>query len=275
MENLIPPLLESFKVDNPLDLLVEYATSQKTEKSLRELIESNAKHISDILSENYTHDMLLDDKSMGFLKECSLPANVGKFYITISGLAKYLSRNEIDWQEKLITAIEGKRLPDLEIRLKKEERLFVFTLLILGATSEDKALVIGSDEVKQIMYRFVQKIDNQEVIRSTYGDAVITWGKGKKISWTKFLTEWVDLPKTGLYFKISRDGKDYFYLDLTSNGKINALKDYLLNSYNIAVADKLVLYDYVRGLSNKLILELNIGYIIPPVSDSILKKLFH
>ena len=275
MENLIPPLLESFKVDNPLDLLVVYATSQKTEKSLRELIESNAKHISDILSESYTQDMLLHDKSVGFLKECSLPANVGKFYITISGLAKYLSRNGMDWQEKLIKAIEGKRLPDLEIRLKKEERLFVFTLLVLGATSEDKALVISSDEVKQIMYRFVQKIDSQEVIRSTYGDGLITWGKGKKISWTKFLTEWVDLPKTGLYFKNSRNGKDHFYLDLTSNGKINALKDYLLNNYDIAVADKLVLYEYVRGLSNKLILELNIGYIIPPVSDSILKKLFH
>lgn len=274
MEHLITPLLKSFKVNNPLDLLIEYATSQKTEKSLRDLIESNAKHISEIITENYTHDMLLHDKSIGFLKECSLPSNVGKFYITISGLAKHLSRNGIDWKEVLIKAIEGKRLPDLEIKLKKEERLFVFMLLILGATSEDRALVVGSDEVKKTMYEFLQKIDNHGVVRSTYGDGLITWGKGKKISWTKFLTEWVDLPKTGLYFKNSRDGMDRIYLDLTSNGKINTLRDYLLGNCDVSVADKLVMYDYVRGLSNKLILELKIGYVIPPVSDSIIKKIF-
>lgn len=274
MENLISSLLESFKVNSPLDLLIEYATSQKTEKSLRDLIESNSKHVTEIITERYTHEIFARDKSLGFIKECSLPSNVGKFYITISGLAEYLSRNGIDWKEVLIEAIESRRLPDLEIKLKKEERLFVVMLLILGATSEDRALLVSSDEVKKTMYEFMQKIDNHGIVRSTYGDGLITWGKGKKISWTKFLTEWVDLPKTGLYFKKSRDGEDRFYLDLTSNGKINAMRSYLLDSWEVSVADRLVMYDYVRELSNKLILELKIGYVIPPVADSILKKIF-
>jgi hypothetical protein len=274
MKVLVEALLSAFNTSDPVSLLVEYSTSNKTEKSLRELVESASIQLTDIISTDYNNEMFLLDKHSGFIKESSLPSYSNRYYVTILGLSDYLTRKEYDWTTPLIEALESKRLPQLVIRLKKEERLFVFMLLILGATDVDRALKITDDISKKKMYEFLVKIDEKGTIRNSFNDKAITWGQGKKISWTKFITEWVDLPKTGLYFKSSKNGVDSFYLDLTSSSKIKKLKDYLLEEPGITVADKLVLHDYIRSTSNKLILELQLGYLIPPVSDNVLQKLF-
>lgn len=273
MNKLITRLFGAFKVNDPVSLLVEYSTSNKSEKSLRELIESASLMISEIIDDEFSSDEFHEALQKGFIEECKLPAHAHGYYLSLKGLVFYLELSELDWQESLILALQNKRLPELNIKLKKEERLFVFVLLMFGATNDNKALKVSSDEVKNRLYSFLQEVDEHGLIRRVFNDKMFNWGKGKKISWTKFLTEWIDLPKTGLYKKVSREGVDYFYLELSTTRNIGLLRSYLIEDYSVDVTDRHILHDYIREKSNHLAFEINIGYFIEPISDDILRKL--
>lgn len=273
MNRLITKLFDAFKVNDPVSLLVEYSTSNKSEKSLRELVESASLMISEIIDDEFSSDEFHQALQKGFIAECKLPANAHGYYMSIKGLVHYLESIELDWQEPLILALQHKRLPELSIKLKKEERLFVFVLLMFGATNENKALRVSNNDVKNRLYSFLQEVDEHGLIRRIFNDKTFSWGKGKKISWTKFLTEWIDLPKTGLYKKISREGVDYFYIDLSTTRNIGLLRSYLIEDNSVDVTDRHILHDYIREKSNHLAFEVNIGYFIEPISDDILRKL--
>ena len=180
MKKLIESLMFEFSVDSPESLLKEYCTSNKSEKSLRLLVESSSKYLTEIVDEHYTQEMFTSDLRKGFLSICNLPAYSNRYYVTMLGLSSYLSHLGIDWGEELIRSIESKRLPDFQINFKKEERLFIFMLLILGATNRDKSLKVPDIQTKNKLFEFLQKVDEHGLIRSSFNDQKISWVPSQK-----------------------------------------------------------------------------------------------
>ena len=75
MDKLVTQLSVAFKVDDPVSLLIEYSTSNKSEKTLRDLVESSSLMISDIIDDEFSTMDFHDALRKGFIAECRLPAH--------------------------------------------------------------------------------------------------------------------------------------------------------------------------------------------------------
>ena len=85
----------------------------------------------------------------------------------------------------------------------------------------------------------------------------IGWGKGKNISFRKFITNNVDLPKTGVY---KTPSKSKYWLDLTKRKNVKFILDLILDQYlgerRIMINE--IFFNALKNLSNSMPSELSL-----------------
>jgi hypothetical protein len=280
LKELADKLGESFESDRETrrkfedyhkDLLVTYLCLTKNEKGFRRLIESSS--ISEyILTQNFNMNILGYCIEKKFVIRCQTPANVNEYHISAAGIYNLQSQGEVNL-ESLFVELDRIRLPELSFKLKSEEIILCLFLFIVGADSKENGFILKNTELEKNSFEFLKKIEETLLSKGISFRKKITFGKGKKINFRKFITENVDLPKTELFHSFNSSNIGY-YLDLSTRQNIVALLDLILFNYSEheKVIKKRVLFNELFALSNNAFQDLG-GEITPPLNEKLKNEL--
>ena len=228
------------KLHNCEDALGYYILLGGTAKNFRDRIESTALPAFRINDTENLKICLLN----GFIAETWKSSQVKSYYITIKGLGHLLLlENDQNKILNVLSCIDEFKLPKPDLKFKKEEVLLVLFLLVCNATSPNSklnvpetafSLKITHEKLKELALD-IQK-NFPKIIRNE-----IDFSRGKKVSWTRFITELNNLPKSGLYNKKRND--TFYYLDLQTNKSIQLLKELCFN--DLDTFEKLALKRFI------------------------------
>lgn len=261
-ENMKKTLLEElsnrekkFFPNNELDVFTTLISLNKSELKYRYIIEKGG--IS-------REDLELKIVKSNFQEACSrdfirhgIFANENVYFISTSGLFFYYKINELPvWQ--VFQAYDDFKLPIRNLRLKIQEKIWVTFLLLVGSNEQNPFDITKDSEREKKLtkyFNFFKLIEIEFKNRGLKMGNLISWGKGKDVDFKKFLTNNVDLPKTGLYeFKSSK-----YWLNIKDAKSAKLIVEFLLDEYSghdLVIAKSLLKKSF-KTLEKEILFELN------------------
>lgn len=261
-ENMKNTLLEElsnrekkFFPNKELDVFSTLISLNKSELKYRAIIEKGGikredldlKFVKSNIQEAYSRDLIRH----------GIFANENVYFISSSGLFFYYKRNELPvWQ--VFQAYDDVKLPVRNLRLKIQEKIWVAFLLITGSDEQNPFDISKDSEREKKLakyFEFFKLIESEFKNRGLKMGSLISWGKGKDVDFKKFLTNNVDLPKTGLYeFKSSK-----YWLNITDSKSAKLIVGFLLDEYtgHDLVIAKSLLKKSLKTLEKEMLFELN------------------
>jgi hypothetical protein len=248
------PNKEKKIIANQFDTLSTLITLSKTEKVFKELLDSACLD-REIIDYNYSKNEIDDLLSKGLLKTSNFKG-INKIHITFLGLYELYKLNNWDFSF-VFKQIDSHKFPKRTLKLKIQEKLWCIFLILIEADSKDNLFDtnITSNEKLEEYHKFIQIIEQTLINSEVKIGNKVNWNQGKDKNLRSFITNTVDLPKTGIY---GYSGKKYF-LDLTTKGNAKLLLDLILDGYE--GQKRIIINELLKNclfkLSGKLLTELN------------------
>ena len=195
-----------------------------------------------------------------------------KVFIGTNGLFELYRIKSLDINE-VFKAYDSKNLIiDKQLSLKSQEKIWCIFLLLFGADKKEFSFDsegLAPGKLKDY-HLFLQSIEKELIDNGVSLGKKIGWETGKDSVFRKFITNNVDLPKTGLYFK---KDKYKYYLDVTSKKNAKYLLNLILDGYEgeerLYAND--IFYNVLKDLNFKISMEL--GEIPKEINKFIIQEL--
>lgn len=156
--------------------------------------------------------------------------------------------------------------------LNNKEKIWCIFLILCGADKEENLFNSEGLTTRKLndYHLFLQSIEKELIDKGIILGKKIGWDSGKDASFRGFITNNVNLPKTGLY---SVKNKYKYYLNITSKKNAKYLINLVLDGYEgekrLYVND--IFYDVLKDLNFKISLEL--GEIPKDLNEFIIQEL--
>ena len=198
-------------------------TLNKTEKVLNEIMLYEAISYDELKFEFDDNDLKECFKNSYIIKGSHINSN--KVFIGANGMFKLYSLKEYNLEEVFI-AFDSNKFGIKDYKLKTSEKIWCIFLLLKGADNVNNSFNSEGLSLKKLedYHKFFISIENNFKNNGIILGKEISWESGKDINFRKFITNNVDLPKTGLYFY---SGYKY-YLDLSKRRNAKYLIDLIL-----------------------------------------------
>jgi hypothetical protein len=218
---------EKIYIENHFDTLSTLITVSKTEKAFKELVDLSCLE-REVIDFQYSKEDINEVIEKGYVKISDFLGE-NKLHISFQGLYElYRLKN---WDLNLVfRQIDLHKFPNRRLKLKIQEKLWCIFLILIEADSAEKAFdtnIIGNEKLEKYFgfIKIVEKvIDNSGILIGSK----VNWGKGKDANLRSFITNTVDLPKTGIYHY---SGKKY-WLDLSSKRNAKNILDLILDGHD-------------------------------------------
>lgn len=253
--------------DETVDVFKSLISLKKNQNDLYNLMMDSALSI-DELKYMFDDEVVSDCIQQGFLIK-GHSVNSDKVFIGTKGLSEIYMLKEKPLNEIFSTFDRKNFILEKELKLKSQEKIWCLFLLLFGADAENNSLDTEnlSQNDLENYHRFLQDIEQELTSKGLVIGKQIGWNSGKDSVFRKFITNNVDLPKTGFYFR-----KNYkYYLDLTKRKNAKFLIDLILDEYDNEqriYANKLF-YDSLLELGFKLSMNLAV---LPPELNNFVKE---
>lgn len=253
--------------DETVDVFKSLISLKKNQNDLYNLMMDSALSI-DELKYMFDDEVVSNCIQQGFLIK-GHSVNSDKVFIGTKGLSEIYMLKEKPLNEIFSTFDRKNFILEKELKLKSQEKIWCLFLLLFGADAENNSLDTEnlSQNDLENYHRFLQDIEQELTSKGLVIGKQIGWNSGKDSVFRKFITNNVDLPKTGFYFR-----KNYkYYLDLTKRKNAKFLIDLILDEYDNEqriYANKLF-YDSLLELGFKLSMNLAV---LPPELNNFVKE---
>ena len=251
-----------------IDVLSTFMALKKHEKDFKILIEKASSSRETLIYE-FDKETISDALDRKFIKEAS-GLNTNKYFIVSNGLFHYYSTQGMNLNN-VFSSFDEFKFPDKILRLKAQEKIWSIFIILFGADSKDSLLNASALNLETLdkYFNFLKTIEKEIKANGLSIGKQIGWGYGKDINFRKFLTNTVDLPKTGIYHYPSSK----YWLDLDNRKNVKYLLDLILDEYTGKerfIANEL-LYNAIWSLSNKMLSDL--GELPKPLNKILVEEL--
>lgn len=251
------------------DAISFYINNKMTYINLKKFVESTALSPFEL---NCHSDDFRYPLELGYVSQTTLTNNNKSYYITIKGLGYIIKENNPNFDLlELLVLIDQYKLPRQDFKLKKEEVLLILFLIVCNATSHSKHLTVNND-LHQLSKTYVRLKNLEESLFLLFPKilgARINFSTGKNVSWTRFITNVDELPRTGIYNKKKQDIR--YSLTLDNDKSINLLSDLCFSS--LSTEEKLSLKNFIT--ENNIRSIVSMGNQVPNkrIDQTLLQKL--
>ncbi len=240
--------------DGELDVFKTYMSLSKSQKDFRRLIESSGIN-KEILEYEFSKEIVELALREGLIRSGST-INDKNLFIVSNGLFKFYNIKGFDINEVFIT-YDNNKFPKEKLKLKMQEKIWCVFLMLFKADSKENLLDTSNSDNKTLekYFLFFKLIEDELKDKDLILGRNIGWGSGKDINFRKFITNNVDLPKTGIY---NDRPTNMYWLDLTKKKNVSFILDLILDSY---FGEKRILanhlfFEVLKNLSNQMLSEL-------------------
>ena len=269
-EKLKPKELYYFSDGVNVDVFKTLLSLKKTKKDFNQIMLEGSVSF-DELKYNFDNTILSDSFDNKYIiRGNSIKSD--KIFIGANGLFKLYSLRDYDVNEVFIAYDSCNFKLEKQFSLKSQEKIWCIFLLLFGADSKDNLFSsegLTPSKLKDY-HRLLILIETEMENKGITLGVKVGWESGKDKVFRKFITNNVDLPKTGLYFK---GNKWEYYLDLAKRKNARYLLDLILNNHigeNRLLANDLF-YDALNELSFKL--SVDFGEIPSKINSNIIEEL--
>ena len=221
-EKLKPKEIHYFHDENSIDVFKTLMILKKSKNNLNKIMLEGS--ISKDELEHYFGKNIFDDclDYNYIIRGNSLSSE--KIFIGANGLFKLYSIKEYDIQDVFVAFDSNNFKLEKELSLKSQEKIWCIFLLLFGADCKENLFNTEGLSIKRLndYHKFFISIEKEMKIRDINLGREIGWETGKDSVFRKFITNNVDLPKTGLYNKGSQWE---YYLDLSKRKNAKYLLD--------------------------------------------------
>lgn len=205
----------------------------------------------------YGEDIFTEAIKAGYIRK-GQGVNQSKYFI--SSLGFYYLYQQLDKSlNTVLKTLDLQKFTEVELKLKSQEKIWCIFLILVNACDETNAFNKSKLNPEQLRkhFEFLKKIEDKMNNAHIRLGKSIGWGSGKDSSFSSFITNNVDLPKTGVY-SFTRNG--LYWLDFSKKRNVKLILDLILNTYegiNRVTANS-VFYEILWDLSNDMMFELGL-----------------
>ena len=254
--------------DGALDVLKTLLSLSVNQKTMHEYMHKGAISIDELKC--IDKESYYNCKEKKFIVE-GKGVYSNKVFLGLNGIFEYYKIKNLNFRDAFLE-YDLKNFPIIEYKLKAQEKIWCIFLILMGADSKNKKYDTDGFSPKKLTknHKFLIKIEEELAIKGINLGGKIGWESGKDINFRKFITNNVQLPKTGLY---SKDGTWKYYLNLESKKNATLLMDLILNEYN--GAERISINDIFNKVLNDLNYSLNdeLNIVPPNINQNILEVL--